>query len=94
VPRLGRVEIDMEARRAWVDGAPCGLTPTEFRLLVHLTDRVGQAVLREDLAALVRTDQPVACTLQSHVSRLRRKLGPAADQLETVWGLGYRFIAP
>jgi len=94
--RIGPVRIDLDAHRCWVSGAEVGLTPIEFRLLVTLTTRVGDLQTRERLLADVwELGSDVATrTLDSHVKRLREKLGPARELLETVRGVGYRFADP
>ena len=69
------------------------LTPTEFSVLAFLVERRGRAISRRVLAeqALASFDEPDARTVDSHVARLRRKLGLGAAAIATVWGIGYRF---
>ncbi len=68
------------------------LTPTEFALLRYLSERPGRAISRLDLAtALKDLDEADPQNVHAHISRLRRKLGPAGALIVTVWGHGYRF---
>ncbi|MCK6480092.1 MAG: winged helix-turn-helix domain-containing protein [Planctomycetes bacterium] len=68
------------------------LTRAEFDLLAALARRPGAAVSREWLLENVLDPDRSATvrTLDVHFSRIRRKLGPAADRVATVWGVGYR----
>ena len=93
VVRWGEVAIDLDARTALVEGRSATLTPTEFSLLAFLCERRGRAISRRVLAeqALASLDEPDARTVDSHVARLRRKLGAGASAIATVWGIGYRF---
>ncbi|MAQ15036.1 MAG: DNA-binding response regulator [Sandaracinus sp.] len=85
---LGSLELDAEALRVRVDGATLDLTVTERALLGELARARGAAVPRETLAARVLDGQ--SRTVDSHVARLRRKLGAAGPLVRTVWGIGYR----
>lgn len=89
---VGPIEIDFEARRVEIDGEPIELTRVEFDILQRLARRPGTAVSRRTLAdyALEEGLEAGGRTLDVHVSRIRKKLGDAADHLETVWGVGYR----
>ena len=88
--RLGAVEVDLQARCAWVDGLRAELTAREWAVLEALTLRAGRIVAKAELEQLVLGfDAEVASNaLEVHVSSLRRKLGHAL--VETVRGLGYR----
>jgi DNA-binding response OmpR family regulator len=87
------VSVDLDARSVEVEGKAVALTPTEFSILGFLLQRVGRPVSRRVLAeqALASNDEPDARTVDSHVARLRKKLGPGAVAIATVWGIGYRF---
>jgi len=88
---FGAVEVDLGARTVNVSGDEAGLTPTEYKLLEVLLRRHGKAVKREQLiAALNGGEQATEQALQTHISRLRRKLGSDGDKIRTVWGVGYR----
>jgi DNA-binding response OmpR family regulator len=93
VVRWAGVMLDLDARTAEVDGKPVALTPTEIGILAFLVERRGRAISRSVLAeqALASLDDPEARTVDSHVARLRRKLGSGAGAIVTVWGIGYRF---
>lgn len=93
-PRLARhgVALDPAAHRVSVHDAPVDLTATEFRLLEDLMRHAGTVRTREQLLNGVWGYQfeGYARTVDTHVRRLRAKLGDAADMVETVRGVGYR----
>ncbi|MCB9555785.1 MAG: response regulator transcription factor [Deltaproteobacteria bacterium] len=91
--RLGPIEIDIDAHRVHVDGEEVKLTALEFRLLSTLLSRAGRAQTREQLLEDVweMTADLTTRTVDTHVKRLRQKLGAAGDQIETLRGVGYRF---
>ncbi|MCB9680576.1 MAG: response regulator transcription factor [Alphaproteobacteria bacterium] len=88
--QLGALAVDLERREVWVDDTSVALTPVEFEILAALARRPGAAVTRRWLVANVLDPEREGNerTLDVHVSRLRRKLGPG--MVETVWGVGYR----
>lgn len=91
---FGVVTVDLGARTVMVRGSEANLTPTEFKLLEVLLRRQGKAVKREQLiAALHGGDQATEQALQTHISRLRKKLENDGDRIRTVWGVGYRLDA-
>lgn len=89
---FGRLRIDAAAHRVSVDGQVVELTALEFRLLVALFDRRDQVQTRSQLLDHVWSmDAAVTTrTVDTHVKRLREKLGRARDYIETVRGVGYR----
>jgi DNA-binding response OmpR family regulator len=95
---VGRLRLDVAARRATVDGQELVLRPKEFDLLLALATRAGRVVTREDLMSRVWDENwfgPTK-TLDVHVSVLRRKLAEAGDdsaRITTVRGRGYRYEA-
>jgi DNA-binding response OmpR family regulator len=93
VVRWAGVTLDLDARTAVVDDRDVLLTPSEFAVLAYLIERSGRAVPRAVLAerALESLDHADARTVDSHVARLRKKLGAGAAAIATVWGIGYRF---
>jgi DNA-binding response OmpR family regulator len=93
---LGPLVIDLAARRVSVSGTPVELTRVEFDLLAALARRPGAAIARTWLVEHVLDPEREGGerTLDVHVSRLRRKLGPCARCLATVWGVGYRMDVP
>jgi two-component system phosphate regulon response regulator PhoB len=90
---FGRLRIDREGHRVWVDGGEVALTALELRLLCTLYDRRGRVQSRAVLLDEVwRMSSDVNTrTVDTHVKRLREKLGDAGVYLETVRGVGYRF---
>jgi two-component system phosphate regulon response regulator PhoB len=90
---FGVLRVDREAHRAWVDGREVELTALEFKLLVLLHDRRNRVQTREALLQDVwAIDADITTrTVDTHVKRLREKLGPAGEYIETVRGVGYRF---
>ena len=89
----GPVTVDLTAYRAYVEGQELDLTATEFRLLTWLVQRKGQLCSRGQLLEEVWELPPTlnTRTVDTHVKRLRQKLGVAADWVETVRGAGYRY---
>ncbi len=93
---VGPLRIDAEAHRAWVDGKEVELTALEFRLLSTFMSRVGRVQTREQLLHDVweMTGDLQTRTVDTHVKRLREKLGSGRDLIETVRGIGYRMSDP
>jgi len=91
--RFGRLRADRQAHRVWVDGQEVPLTPLEMRLLWTLYERRGRVQSRGTLLDEVWEASPEnnTRTVDTHVKRLREKLGPAGAYVETVRGVGYRF---
>ena len=92
---FGRLKIDRGAHRIWVDAAEVELTALEFKLLVTLYDRRNRVQTRTALLDDVWGIQAdiTTRTVDTHVKRLREKLEGARDYVETVRGVGYRFVA-
>ncbi len=91
--RIGIVRIDLAAHRAFVDEEELQLTATEYRLLAWLAEHSGRLCTRGELLEKV-WELPASLntrTVDTHVKRLRQKLGAAASYVETVRGAGYRF---
>jgi two-component system phosphate regulon response regulator PhoB len=91
--KFGRLEIDRDAHRAWVDKSEVSLTALEFRLLHQFLARRGRVQTRDALLSDVwGIDADVTTrTVDTHVKRLREKLGDAGAYIETLRGVGYRF---
>ncbi len=89
----GTLLLDAERHRCVADGAEVSLTAKEFRLLQALMSRPGRVLSRQQLLDEVwGSDISVTeRTIDTHLKRLREKLGAAGDQIETVRGVGYRF---
>ena len=89
---LGCLAVDTEAHRVWVNDEDIVLTALEFKLLVTLLDRRGRVQSRDRLLDDVWGYQVAITTrtVDTHVKRLREKLGAAGQYIETVRGVGYR----
>lgn len=90
---FGRLRVDTAGHRAWVDGDALSLTALEFRLLATFLNRRGRVQTRDALLHDVWGHAPglPTRTVDTHIQRLRKKLGPAAAYIETLRGVGYRF---
>jgi len=93
--RFGELEIDVPRHQVSVGGNPVTLTATEFKLLEILARRRGRVQTRERLLQDVwGYENPIdSRTVDTHMRRLREKIGDAARFLETIRGVGYRFTA-
>ena len=91
--RLGDLEIDVPRHEVKVAGSAVEVTATEFRILELLVRRRGRVQTRDRLLQDVwGYENPIdSRTVDTHMRRLREKLGPAAAYLETIRGVGYRF---
>jgi len=89
----GPLRLDPDRHRCFVDGAEVILTAKEFELLHQLMRRPGRVMTRDHLLEQVwGSDIAVTTrTIDTHLKRLREKLGPAGNLVETVRGVGYRF---
>jgi two-component system phosphate regulon response regulator PhoB len=92
----GPIEIDESLHEVRVSGNPIHLTLTEFRLLVDMVRNMGRVRTREVLMSQVwgYDSEAMSRTVDTHVRRLRAKLGDAAEWLGTVRGVGYRVKNP
>ena len=92
--QIGDLIVDMDRHLVWVRGKVVDLTATEFRLLSLLAQRRGRVQSREQLLQDVWHYDSIidTRTVDTHMRRLREKLGKAADFLQTVRGVGYRFM--
>ena len=93
--RIGVLEIDVPRHEVTIGGTPVTLTATEFKLLEILARRRGRVQTRERLLQDVwGYENPIdSRTVDTHMRRLREKIGDVAQQLETIRGVGYRFVA-
>ncbi|MEO0055393.1 MAG: hypothetical protein RLZZ50_1340 [Verrucomicrobiota bacterium] len=89
----GRIVLDGERHEVLVAGQAVELTATEFKLLRLLMERRGRVQTREHLLINVWNYETEieTRTVDTHVRRLREKLGDEADWIETIRGVGYRF---
>ena len=92
VLEVGTLRLDVAAHQLFIDGGEVTLTATEFRLLERLLASPGRVLTRNTLLADAwgYSSDVDSRTVDTHVRRLRRKLGPEADRIETVIGVGYR----
>lgn len=95
VLRLGELAINVPRHEVMISGQPLVLTATEFKLLEILTRRRGRVQTRDRLLQDVwGYENPIdSRTVDTHMRRLREKLGEVARYLETVRGVGYRCLA-
>lgn len=93
--RFGVLRVDRAAHRVWVEEVEVLLTALELRLLMMLYDRRGRVLSRDQLLDDVWGEHIDVTTrnVDTHVKRLRDKLGAAGLYVETVRGVGYRFRA-
>ncbi|MBK7972129.1 MAG: response regulator transcription factor [Deltaproteobacteria bacterium] len=93
--RFGLLRVDVPGHRTWVGDEEITLTALEFRLLVTLLTRKGRVQTRDRLLDDVWGIQAdvTTRTVDTHIKRLREKLGAAGDYVETLRGVGYRFKA-
>jgi DNA-binding response OmpR family regulator len=87
------LEINEIGRDVYIDGVKLDLSPKEFELLVYLADNKGIALSREQILNSVWNYDYFgdARTVDTHIKKLRLKLGDKGDFIQTVRGLGYKF---
>jgi two-component system phosphate regulon response regulator PhoB len=91
--QIGDLLIDIDRHQISIKKNPIQLTSTEFKLLAELASNRGRVQTRERLLDKVwgYTYEGYARTVDTHIRRLREKLGPSGDTIETIRGVGYRF---
>jgi len=90
--RVGAIEVDQERHVALVNRHRIGLTAIEFKLILALVRDARRVLSREELLSRIwglETSIDTR-TVDTHIRRMRDKLGPAGDQIQTVRGFGYR----
>ena len=89
----GGITVDKAAHTVAVDGEPVDLSYKEFELLTYFIENKGVALPREKILNNVWNYDYFgdARTIDTHVKKLRSKLGPKGDMIKTIWGLGYKF---
>jgi DNA-binding response OmpR family regulator len=94
--QVGPIAISPSMRTATVHGTEIDLTPKEFDLLALFARNPGRAFSRDYLLERIWTNEYEVTdrTVDTHVQRLRKKLGDEADLIRTVWGIGYKLQAP
>jgi DNA-binding response OmpR family regulator len=93
IKELDGIVIDKVAHKVIVDGKDIDLSMNEFELLVYLTDNAGIALSREKILNSVWNYDYFgdSRTIDSHIKKVRKKLGKKGSHIETVRGLGYKF---
>ena len=91
--QFGDLKIDIESHEVYVDSKQVNLTALEFRLLRQLLDRRGRVQSRDQLLSDVwgYSSEITTRTVDTHIKRLREKLGPMGDYIQTIRGVGYKF---
>ena len=89
----GAIEIDKVARSVYIDGKPVDLSFKEYELLTYFIENKGIALSREKILNSVWNYDYFgdARTIDTHVKKLRAKMGDCGDYIKTVWGMGYKF---
>ncbi|MCP4849072.1 MAG: response regulator transcription factor [Verrucomicrobiaceae bacterium] len=89
----GKFQLDKNTLTCFVDGRKIDLTPTEFKLLLLLIEREGQPQNRGDILREVwgYRDTTQSRTLDTHMKRLRTKIGNSSSCIVTIRGIGYQF---
>lgn len=90
----GDLRLNLDAHQAFVRDEEIALTALEFRLLKHLLDRRGRVQTRDQLLEEVwgYSSDVTTRTVDTHIKRLREKLLAAGDCIQTIRGVGYRFV--
>jgi two-component system phosphate regulon response regulator PhoB len=89
----GRFKLDRKNMKLFLDGSPLDLTTTEFKLLTTLMENDATVHTRADLLREVwgYNSDVATRTLDTHIKRLREKLGPAGNHIVTIRGTGFQF---
>ena len=90
---VGGIEINKAAHQVTIDGKPIELSYKEFELLTYFVENQGIALSREKILNNVWNYDYFgdARTIDTHVKKLRSKLGDKGDYIKTIWGMGYKF---
>jgi len=91
--QFGDLTIDIDSHEVYVDKNKIDLTALEFRLLNQLVDRRGRVQSRDQLLSDVwgYSAEVTTRTVDTHIKRLREKLGPMGKYVQTIRGVGYKF---
>ena len=89
---VGPLKLDFSAHEVSLNGVEIILTALEFKLLKHLAQRRGRVQTRDQLLGDVwgYSSEITTRTVDTHIKRLREKLGPDSDFIQTIRGVGYR----
>ncbi|MCD8221613.1 MAG: response regulator transcription factor [Clostridiales bacterium] len=90
---VGGIRLDKAAHQVTVDGKPIELSFKEFELLTYFIENQGIALSREKILNHVWNYDYFgdARTIDTHVKKLRSKMGEKGDYIKTIWGMGYKF---
>ena len=90
---VGGIVLDKAAHQVTVDGQPVELSFKEFELLTYFVENQGLALSRENILNHVWNYDYFgdARTIDTHVKKLRSKLGKRGEYIKTIWGMGYKF---
>lgn len=93
VTEVGGIVVDKVAHQVTIDGKPVDLSYKEFELLSYFIDNQGIALSREKILNNVWNYDYFgdARTIDTHVKKLRSKMGDKGEYIKTIWGLGYKF---
>ena len=93
--KVGGIEINKAAHLVQIDGKSVDLSYKEFELLTYFAENQGIALSREKILNSVLNYDYFgdARTIDTHVKKLRSKLGEKGELIKTIWGLGYKFEA-
>ena len=93
VVRVGGIEVDKSAHSVKIDGKEIELSFKEYELLLYFIENKGIALSREKILNNVWNYDYFgdARTIDTHVKKLRAKMGAKGDYIKTVWGMGYKF---
>ncbi len=91
--RAGAIELNKAAHEVVIDGRSVDLSYKEFELLTYFIENQGIALSREKILNSVWNYDYFgdARTIDTHVKKLRNKLGDRGDYIKTIWGMGYKF---
>ena len=95
VMNVGGIEINKAAHQVTIDGKPIELSYKEFELLTYFVENQGIALSREKILNNVWNYDYFgdARTIDTHVKKLRSKMGEKGNYIKTIWGMGYKFEA-
>jgi DNA-binding response OmpR family regulator len=93
VTEIGGIRIDKSARQVMIDGVVIELSFKEFELLTYFVENQGIALSREKILNHVWNYDYFgdARTIDTHVKKLRSKMGEKGECIKTIWGMGYKF---
>ncbi|MGN1084367.1 MAG: response regulator transcription factor [Lachnospiraceae bacterium] len=93
VTEIGGIVLDKSAHQVLIDNVPIELSVKEFELLAYFIDNKGVALSRERILNNVWNYDYFgdARTIDTHVKKLRSKMGEKGDYIKTIWGMGYKF---